>query len=219
MLGRVDFTKLYASATCVQPGWLSLNSAGKLMPRQINTKETTAMGTTQYANDNGSAVPISVRSSSHTRRRWWVLLAIPLAAGALSISVARAHGPGGPGGEGRMGAMMQERMDHLLTAAGATDAQKTQIKAIWEPLRTQLKGLHQQERDLHHQMGQAVAAATIDAARVEQLRKQSVQTMDKISTLMTQGMVSSAQVLTPEQRKVVLQKIEEHRGHRFGGEN
>lgn len=174
------------------------------------------MNPIQSANDNGSdpsplvhPTPAAIRS----RPRWWVLLAIPLVAGGVSLSVARAHGfPGGPH-EGRMGAFMQERMEHLLTAAGATDAQKAQIKSIWEPLRPQLKALHQQQGDLHHQMGEAVAAATIDSARIEQLRKQSVGVMDKISALMTQGMVASSQVLTPEQRKIVLQKVEEHRGH------
>ncbi len=109
-------------------------------------------------------------------------------------------------------------MDHLLTAAGASDAQKAQIKAIWEPLRPQLKGLHQQQGDLHRQLGDAVAAPTIDTARVEQLRRQSVQTMDKISALMTQGMVASAQALTPDQRKLVLQKMREHRGHHGPGD-
>jgi Spy/CpxP family protein refolding chaperone len=110
---------------------------------------------------------------------------------------------------------MQQRMEHLLSAAGATDAQKAQIKGIWEKLRPQLQPLHQQQRDLRQQMGQLMAAPTIDLARVEQLRKQTVANMDKISALTTQGMVSSAQALTPDQRKVVLQKLEErHRHHR-----
>ena len=173
------------------------------------------------ANDNNrpftTPAPMATPVGQRTRRRFWVLLAVPLAAGVLSMSVARAHGFGGPDGGGPghgPGAFMQHRMDKLLEAAGASDAQKTQIKGIWEPLHTQLTALHKQQSDLHQQIGEAVAAPTIDPARVEQLRKQSVQTMDKISALMTQGMVASAQVLTPEQRKIVLQKMQEHRGHR-----
>jgi|SRR5450432_252756 len=180
------------------------------------------------SNDNGSPAELStlgsargsaraISSPSRRHRRWWVLLAIPVVAGGLMVSVAGAHGFGGAGGggpgEGRMGGFMHERMDKVLTAAGATDAQKTQIKAVWEPLRPQLRTLHTQEADLRHQIGEAIAAATIDPTHIELLRKQSVQTMDKISALMTQGMIGSAQVLTPEQRKAVLQKMEEHRGH------
>ncbi len=182
---------------------------------KARVKKENVMDTSNCANDNGSIVsdPTSPPVvASRLRRRWWVLLAIPLAAGALSASVARARGFGGGPGEGR-GPFMQERMDHLLTAAGATDAQRAQIKAIWEPLRQQLKALHKQHGELHHQMGEAVAAPTIDPSHIEQLRRQSMQTMDKISAVMTQGIVASAEVLTPDQRKIVLQKIEEHRGH------
>jgi protein CpxP len=150
---------------------------------------------------------------SPRRRRWLALLLVPLAAGVLTASVASAHGFGGHRGGGM--AFMQQRMDHLLTAASASDAQKTQIKAIWDKLRPQLEPLHKQHGEARRAIGQAMAAATIDVAKVEQLRKQSVDTMDKISALMTQGMVASAQVLTPDQRKLVLQKIEE-RHHRHG---
>jgi protein CpxP len=149
------------------------------------------------------------------RRRWLALLAVPLAVGALSMSVAWGHGFGGAGGHfGGGGAFMQQRVDRLLTAAGASDAQKTQVKQVWERLRPQLKPLHKQHADLRRQIGEAMTGTTIDTAHIEQLRRQSVDTMDKISALMTQGLVASAQVLTPEQRKTVLQKIEEHRGHR-----
>ena len=162
---------------------------------------------------------VSARTTPNTRLRsrgrWLAILGIPLAVGVLSMSVARAHGFGGPG-HGDMAAHMQGRIDHLLTAAGATDAQKAQVKAVWDGTRPQLQPLHKQHADLRRQIGQALAAPTIDAARIEQLRQQSVATMDKISALTTKAMVASAQVLTPDQRKVVLQKIEEHRGHRPG---
>ena len=155
-------------------------------------------------------------SSRHSprRRRWLALLLLPLAAGVLSASVASAHGFGGPRGGGA--AFMQQRMEHLLTAAGASEAQKAQIKAIWDKQRPSLEALHKQQHETRQQIGALLAAATIDVARVEQLRKQTVDAMDKISASTTQAMVASAQVLTPEQRKVVLQKLEERRRHHRG---
>jgi Spy/CpxP family protein refolding chaperone len=176
------------------------------------------METTNLQSDQPQSSPATPRRSGH-RRRWWMLLAIPLAAGFVSMSVARAQHPGGPFHGGKGGAFMQERIDHLLTAAGATDAQKTQIKSIWDGLRPQLKAAHQQHEGLRKQIGQAIAAATIDPAQVEKLRQQSVAAMDKISALITQGMVSSAQVLTADQRQLVLQKIEEHHRHGPDGAN
>jgi Spy/CpxP family protein refolding chaperone len=142
-----------------------------------------------------------------------MLLAIPLAAGFVSMSVARAQHPAGPFQGGKGGAFMQERIDHLLTVAGASDAQKAQIKSIWDGLRPQLKAAHQQHEGIRKQIGQAIASPTIDSVQIEKLRQQSVAAMDQISAIITKGMVSSAQVLTPAQRQLVLQKIEEHHRH------
>ena len=164
-------------------------------------------------NNHHSATP-SPRPAPR-RRRWLALLLLPVAAGVLSASVASAHGFGGPRGGGGA-AFMQGRMEHLLTAAGASEAQKAQIKAIWDKQRPQLETLHKQQHETRKQIGVLLAAATIDVARVEQLRKQTVDAMDKISASTTQAMVASAQVLTPDQRKVVLQKLEERRNHHRG---
>lgn len=151
----------------------------------------------------GGAAPRRV-----SRRRWWAVALGAVAVAGLTFSVARAQGFGGHGPF-----MMKERMDRALSAAGATDAQKTQIHAIWDGLRPQLKPLRLQAADLRRQLGEAIAAPTIDKGRVETLRKQSIDAMDRISALMTQGMMASAQVLSPEQRQAVLKHIEEHRHH------
>lgn len=159
------------------------------------------------ASATASATPTPPRPS---RRRWLGLLAIPVALGALALAAPRAEAFG----EGGMGpGFRREHMEKMLAAAGATDAQKAQIQTIWQNLRPQLRPLHKQHADLRRQLGQAIAAPTIDQAKVEQLRKQSVQTMDQLSALITQGMVQSAQVLTPAQRQTVLQQMEQHRHH------
>jgi Spy/CpxP family protein refolding chaperone len=156
----------------------------------------------------------------------WMLLAVPLLLGT-SFSLARAGGPdqgpdGGPGmwmgGGGEHGGPggPRQRMERVLTAVGASDAQKAQVKTIWEGLRPQLKALHQEHEQVRKQIAEALAAPTIDAAHIEQLRKQSVQTMDKLSALMTSGLVQSAGVLTPDQRKQALETMKEHEG-RHGG--
>jgi len=114
---------------------------------------------------------------------------------------------------------MAFRMHKILDKVGASDAQKAQIKSIWENLRPQLKTLHEQHAGLHQQITAAMTAATIDAGAIEKLRQQSVAVMDKVSALMTQGFVESARVLTPEQRKQAAAEIEKarenHRAH-FG---
>lgn len=165
---------------------------------------------TDTTSDSLSITPALPRPS---RRRWLGMLAIPVALGALAFGATRAEAFGG----GTMGpGFRKAHMDKMLTAAGATDAQKAQIQTIWQNLRPQLQPLHKQHADLRRQLGQAIAAPTIDQAKIEQLRKQSVQTMDQISTLMTQGIVQSAQVLTPAQRQTVLQQMEQQHHHHPG---
>jgi periplasmic protein CpxP/Spy len=160
--------------------------------------------------ENVGAEAAHGRRMTMGRRRWWAVVIGAVAVAGLSLSVARAQGFGGGHGP-----FVKERVEHILSAVGATDAQKTQIHAIWDGLRPQIKPLRKQHADLRRQLGQAIAAPTIDNARVETLRKQSVDTMDRISALMTQGMVASAQVLTPDQRQAALKQMDEH--HRHGG--
>jgi Spy/CpxP family protein refolding chaperone len=156
----------------------------------------------------------SRRSARRISRRVLGGLAAVVIGGALSLSVAQAHGgPGGPGGhEG----FMAFRMHKVLDKIGATDAQKAQIKGIWEGLRPQLKTLHEQHATLHQQITQAMTAATIDTGAIEKLRQQSVGVMDKLSQLMTQGFVQTAQVLTPDQRKQAAAELEKMREQHHG---
>ena len=69
---------------------------------------------------------------------------------------------------------------------------------------------------IRQQIGQALAAPTIDTNAIEKLRQQSLQAMDKSSQLLTQGMVQTAQVLTPDQRQKVLSELHRH-GHHHPG--
>ncbi|MDB4983203.1 MAG: hypothetical protein JWM82_3955 [Myxococcales bacterium] len=171
---------------------------------------------TEARNDNGLAHPVRRRFS----RRIVGGLAAVLVGGALSFSVAQAHGPGG-GGMGMFGGgggFMAFRIHKMLDRVGATEAQRTQIKGIWEGLRPQLKATHEEHAKLRQQVTQVMTAATIDPAAIEKLRQQSVQLMDKASTIISRGMVETARVLTPEQRKQIaaeLQKEGENRRAHF----
>jgi Spy/CpxP family protein refolding chaperone len=164
-----------------------------------------------------SATTDASNATSHARpstsRRWTWLLALPLCAG-LSISAAQA-GQGHHGGRGfgdQAGLAMGgggHHFDRLLSAANATDAQKAQIKAAWDAARPQLQTVRDERMKLHQQLQQALAAPTIDTTKVETLRRQSVQLMDKASAITTQAFVTSAQVLTPEQRQKVATALDQ----------
>ena len=143
------------------------------------------------------------------------LSALPLLAGVGGwISSARAAGPAGE----EMGAgMPMHRMHRILDAVGATQGQRDQIRAIWSGLRPQLKAERANHQNLRQQMIGALTAPTINAGNVEQLRKQAMASADKMSALITQGMVQSAQVLTPDQRKLAQQEMAKERGRHHWG--
>jgi Spy/CpxP family protein refolding chaperone len=171
--------------------------------------ERTAMEITNDKNSETEARPTRGRLPRPFSRRALGGLAALAVVGGLSFSVAQARGFGG-GPEG----VMAFRMHKILDRVGATDAQKAQIKAIWEGLRPQLKTLREQHAGLRQQITQAMTAQTIDPAAIEKLRQQSVFVMDKVSSIMTQGFVQTAQVLTPEQRKQAAAEIEKARENR-----
>lgn len=155
-----------------------------------------------------------VRTPRRGLRRWsWLLLAAPLMLGGVAYNAANAYAHPGQGDGAGMHERMQARLERILTDAGATDAQKAQVKSIWANLGPQLKAARQQHMQLRQQIGQALAAPTIDANAIEKLRQQSLQAIDSSSKLLTQGMVQTAQVLTPDQRQKVLSELHRHGHH------
>ena len=152
--------------------------------------------------------------AAHARRK---VCSLSLAALALAgaggwISSARAAGPAARRRRRRGArAMPMRRMHRILDRVGATPAQRDQIRAIWDGLRPQLRAARAQHRTLREQMVAALTAPTINAGEVERLRKLTMANTDKISALVTQGMVASAQVLTPDQRKLAQQEIAQGR--------
>jgi Spy/CpxP family protein refolding chaperone len=153
-------------------------------------------------------------TAEHPRRfgLWLLGSAIAvLALGGVSMSAAHAQALGEGQGEGMdptdagamAGGFMARRMERMLDKVGATAGQRGQIEAIWNGLRPQLKAMRQQHESVHQQIVAALTAATINPSTVEQLRQQSMTLANRTSTLLTQGFVQTAQVLTPDQRRQV----------------
>jgi Spy/CpxP family protein refolding chaperone len=158
-----------------------------------------------------------VKAPRRGLRRWsWLMLALPLMLGGVAYNAANAYAFPGHGDGAGQHERMQARLDRILSDAGASDAQKAQVKSIWANLGPQLKAARQQHMQIRQQIGQALAAPTIDTNAIEKLRQQSLQAIDNSSKLLTQGMVQTAQVLTPDQRQKVLSELHRH-GHHHPG--
>jgi Spy/CpxP family protein refolding chaperone len=153
------------------------------------------------------------------RKAVFISVAALMIAGAGGlISSARAAGPAGPAGDDTAeGGGPMRRMHWILDRVGATAAQREQIRAVWAGLRPQLRAERAQHKNLRTQMVAALTAPNINAGEVERLRKLSMASADKISAIVTQGMVASAQVLSPDQRKLAQEEIAKGGGRRHWG--
>jgi Spy/CpxP family protein refolding chaperone len=125
---------------------------------------------------------------------------------------------GGPmmGGAFPMGGRGMERM---LKDLKATDAQRAQIKQIAEAARTDLGKLHADHGKLHEQALSLLTQPKIDTAATEKLRQQMLAHHDTVSKRMMTAMVEAAQVLTPEQRSQLAQKLKARQERREGRHN
>jgi Spy/CpxP family protein refolding chaperone len=159
-----------------------------------------------------SASTTSAHISARPRRRWLLALPVAALAGVASISVAYAQRQAPAGDMPRGG-----EMAGFLDKVNATESQRSQIHGIWDGLRPQLRELRAQHGAIRKQIVAAVTAPSINAADVEKLRQQSMAIADKTSALFTQGIVQTAQALTPDQRKLAQEEMAKHVGGHFGG--
>ncbi|HET9823584.1 MAG TPA: Spy/CpxP family protein refolding chaperone [Burkholderiaceae bacterium] len=115
-------------------------------------------------------------------------------------------GPGMGGGPG-MHMMAGRGLERMLDGVNASADQKAQIKQIAERTRAEMQAQRESHRALREQMAKAFAAPTVDANAIEALRQQMLQQHDAQSRRMTQAMVEASRVLTPEQRKQIVERM------------
>lgn len=132
------------------------------------------------------------------------LFRIGAVATALALGGVAAHagGHGGPGHHRGGPAMMAGGQfgGHMLEVVNATDAQRSQIKAIFQQARQDLAGQRDSGRKLHEQLATLYTAPNIDAAAIESVRAQISAQHEAAAKRMSLASIDAARVLTPEQR-------------------
>jgi len=160
--------------------------------------------------------------NSNKRGLKWLAASVVLAmAGTVAVSAWADRGAGGHGGH-RMGSHgmflgspehMARGIDRLLDGVDATDAQRTQIKAIVQQAAADLKGQRDAGRTLRDQAMQLFTAPAVDAAAAESLRQQMLAQHDTASRRTLQAMLEISGVLTPEQRATLAEKMKQRQAH------
>jgi Spy/CpxP family protein refolding chaperone len=101
----------------------------------------------------------------------------------------------------------------MLGRVGATEAQREQVKAqLGEALR-ELGPLREQHRRHRQAILDRLAQPTVDHAALEQLRQAELELAEQASRRLLQTVAEVAEVLTPDQRVALVQRLERFHPH------
>jgi Spy/CpxP family protein refolding chaperone len=157
------------------------------------------------------------------------------AVAALISSVAAGIGataawaaPGGHGGSqrggfmGGHGPMSDERIEkmvkHFAVEINATPEQTAKLVEIAKGASKDMRPLREKVRESHKRGMELLSAPTIDRAAIERVRAERMQASEALSKRMSQAFADAAEVLTPDQRKKVAERMQkrhergQHRG-------
>lgn len=110
---------------------------------------------------------------------------------------------------------MAERIDFTtdwaLSRVGASDEQRTRVKAIVKAAATDLAEARSQHRANRAAFLAAMQAPAIDRDALETLRQAELQLADAASNRLLSALAEAAEVLTPEQRAALAARLGKHR--------
>lgn len=156
--------------------------------------------------------------------RWRRLALVGVFGALVAGGGAAAFAHGGPGGwHGRHGwhessdpATMQKRTEGMvrmmLADVNATPEQEKRIADIMNATMMDVRPLRQKHMEARKQVMGLLSQPTIDRQALESIRAQEIAAADQLSRRVTQSMADAAEVLNPEQRT----KLAERMRGRFG---
>ncbi len=165
--------------------------------------------------------PTPAPATDRGRRRFFTGLLVGVLVGGLLTTGFTAFGMGGPAGWGPEGwhgprgwdpAVAQERLefatDWMLSRVGTTEAQRERVKTQVAEAHRELAPLRDQHRQNRQALLERLAQPTVDRAALEQLRLAELQLAERASSRVLQTVAEIAEVLTPDQRAALVQRIE-----------
>ena len=103
---------------------------------------------------------------------------------------------------------------HLAIEIDATDEQTAKITALATAFATDLKPLQGDFRDAGEEMHKLLTAPTIDRAALEKVRAERLAEADRVSKELVNALADVAEVLTPKQREIVNERLDQFKSMR-----
>jgi len=179
--------------------------------------------------------PNSPLPANPPRRRTGLVVALVVAAGLTGAAVTSAfsngfgfgpgfgHGPGfGPGAwHGRfMGpfdpAKAEERADrmvrHLAIEIDASTEQQDKLRAAVKSAIKDIAPMREKAQAARTKARELLTQDKVDRAEIEKFRTEQVALADAFSKRVAQAMGDAVEILTPEQRRKIADRLPPHRG-------
>jgi Spy/CpxP family protein refolding chaperone len=146
-------------------------------------------------------------SPAHPLRMTAATLVLAIGAAWSLSAEAAPYGQGNPH-HGQHGFGQIERM---LDGAGASAEQRSEVQAILQAARQDMRAQHGASREQQAQLMQLLAAPTVDARALEDLRQQMLARHDQASKRQMQALLDASRVLSAEQRQKMATQMAERR--------
>jgi Spy/CpxP family protein refolding chaperone len=165
---------------------------------------------------------------TNLKRRFLRRAAVATLVGALAAGFgAHAWSHGGHSGmhRGFMGgsqdpAKADERIErmvkHFAVEVDATPEQRSRLTEIAKAAARELRPLREKVRDARKRAMALLSAPSIDRAALERLRAEQIQAADAVSRRMSQAFADAAEVLTPDQRKKIAERMQRRHSRQRG---
>ena len=123
----------------------------------------------------------------------------------LALGVAQAapwdHGD-------KDGARAEQHWNKMSKSLALTPMQQEQMKKLRQTQRQSMQSLMEQRKKLRQEQMAAMQAPTPDRAKLESLRQQELRLHDQASKQRLDNQLAMMQILTPEQRKKMAEKMQ-----------
>ncbi len=113
-------------------------------------------------------------------------------------------------------AQIERIVKHAAIERDATQEQQEEITALVTAVAKDLKPVHDRMRATGKELHDLLVADTIDRTALEQLRAARLAEAEQISKKLVSALADVAEVLSPEQRKVLDERIKKFRSMRRG---
>jgi len=178
--------------------------------------------------DTTSTPQPSPSSDAKPRRRFLRRAAIATAIAGLATvigvkAIAHAGGPwrwhragfmGAPLDPARIDEHLDRMLKHLYVEIDATDAQRQQLAPIVKSAARDLLPVRAKMHEARRQAVELLSREHVDRAALEALRADQLRLVEQASMRLTQTLADVADILTPEQRKQLAERIGRWHGHR-----